>query len=194
MDNAVKSYTDSQIINRVMFANGFKVIPSGYWFCFIRSAEDLPDVFDDKCYLFKGRKFIEVAGCTTNPGSKGLKDYRRYNKNGTFVAKSNQWNYNLWRYGLHRGKMPALKQVTKIFGFRDNNRNKQSEEIGREVYGLYGINFHSVDYTLRPNFWRRLIGGWSVGCFVINSVNKYLIMLNKVKTQGSISMVLLKEW
>lgn len=192
--NNVKSYTDKQLLNRCSELENFNGFPKSYWLLFVRSNEDETDVFDDKVYLFKNEKFIKVTSCTTNPGNKGLKNYQLYNPNGTFVAKSDFWNYDVWRYGLHRGKMPALKQRLKIFGYRDNNRNGKSEEIGKVVSGFFGINFHTIDYKLRPGFFRRLIGGWSVGCFVLNRVTEYLYILDKLKNQKSVSMCLLKEF
>lgn len=193
-DNKVKPYTDKQLLDKVRSLNDFKFIPNKYWLLFVRSEEDTPNKFDDKCYLYHGEEFIMVTSCTTNAGISGLYNYQKYNLNGTFIAKSNVWNYEVWKYGLHRSKMPALRQVRAMIGFRDNNRNDKSEEIGDEVKGLYGINFHTVDYRLRPSFWRRLIGGWSVGCFVLNKVNDYLKILSYLRKQPSVSMCILKEF
>jgi len=194
-DNKVRNYTAAQLLAQVREVTGFNgIIPAGYWFIFVRSSEDAPDVYDDKGYLFKGDKFNTVFACTTNSGTTGLRNFIKYNALGTFVAKSNMWHHDLWSYGLHRGRMPALRQVNSIVGYRDNNRNNKAEELGKEVIGIYGINFHGVDYAMRPGFWRRLIGGWSVGCFVVPSVDRYLEILHKVKHQRRISMVLLKEF
>lgn len=193
-DNAVRGYTDKELLNRCKKTPGFVGFPKGYWLLFVRSEENLPNVFDDKVYMYKGTEFVMTTSCTTNAGATGLSNYERYNRKGTFVAKSDVWNYGLWKYGLHRSRMPALRQHRKITGFRDNNRNNQAEEIGNEVRGYYGINFHTVDYALRPSFWRRFIGGWSVGCFVVNNVSKYLQILEPLKNQESVSMCILKEF
>lgn len=193
-DNAVRSYSDKELLERVKGLSSFSGFPLDYWLLFVRSEENNPDVFDDKVYVYHGKTFVTTAGCTTNAGSKGLRNYERYNRKGTFVAKSDEWYYGLWRYGLHRRKMPALRQVRKILGYRDNNRNNQAEEIGKVVSGLYGINFHTVDYSLRPSFWRRWIGGWSVGCFVVNDVSEYLKILKLLKYQKNVDMVLIKEF
>lgn len=194
MKTNVKGYTDEQIIKKITSLDSFQYIPNEYFFVFIRSNENAPNVFDDKCYQFKGRQFIQVTSCTTNAGSKGLKNYQKYNPLGTFVAKSNEWYYGLWKYGLHRGRMPALKQIRKIKGYRDNNRNLKAESIGKIVSGYFGINFHTVDYRLRPNFILRFIGGWSVGCFVLNIVRVYLQMLDRVKNQTDVTCVLIDEF
>lgn len=195
-DIAVRNYTTKQLLDKVKSLDSYVFMPLGYWFCFVRSNEDTPDKFDDKCYLFFGEEFIAVTSCTTNPGIKGLKNYQRYNHNGTFVAKSNQWAYNVWQKGLHRGRMMALRQVRKVFGYRDNNRNNKAEEIGNVVHGYFGINFHCIDYALRPGFWGRLIGGWSVGCFVLNDVDTYLswFELFKINNQREFTYCLLDEF
>jgi len=194
MKSNVKSYSDSQLLRRVKSTNGFKGIPKGYWLLFVRSNENSPNTFDDKVYLYKGEVFIKVATCTTNAGLKALKNYKRQGLSGAFITKSDEWFYDIWKYGLHRGKMPALRQVGRIFGYRDNNDNNLAEEIGKLVSGYFGINFHTIDYNLRPNFFRRLIGGWSWGCFVVNKVSDYLFILNKLKPQKIVSFCLIKEF
>ena len=60
--------------------------------------------------------------------------------------------------------------------------------------GLIGINFHTVLYEKNLNFWRKLIGGWSVGCQVVNHVGRYYELLDKVKHQKYISYCLIKEF
>lgn len=194
-DNNVKNYTAKQLLDRVKSLPSFQYIPKTHWLLFVRSNEDGSDVFDDKCYLFRGEDFIMVSSCTTNPGAKGLKNYQRNSLLGTYVAKSDQWNYECWREGFHRNRMWALKQVRSILGYRDNNGDLKSDEIGAIQSGLYGINFHTVDYDLEPSFWRRFIGGWSVGCFVLNSVGKYISMMDRFKRDGvDVSMVIIKEF
>jgi hypothetical protein len=60
--------------------------------------------------------------------------------------------------------------------------------------GIIGINFHTVLYEKNLSFWRRFIGGWSVGCQVVNHVGKYYKMLNLMKRQKSVSYCLIKEF
>lgn len=190
----VRGYTASQLLNRVASLPSFKGFPKDFWLLGVQSNEDEPNVFDDKFYLFKEKRFIMVATGTTNAGTTGLRSYQKYNKNGTFVIKTNEWFYGLWKFGYHRGKMPALKQVRPILGYRDNNRDDKIDEVGKIVKGYYGINFHSVDYGLRPGFWRRLVGLWSVGCQVLNDINQYLSILTKVKNQESVTYCIIKEF
>lgn len=197
-DVKVKPYTDKELLNRMKSVDGFKAFPKGYFLCGVQSNEDTFNKFDDKMYLFHNDgsniKFIMVTSCTTNAGISGIYNYNKYNRKGVAVIKTNQWYYGLWSFGYHRGKMPALKQVGKIMLFRDNNKNKKIEEIGKKYTGYFGINFHTAIYGNRVGFFRRLIGGWSVGCQVLNKYNDYIKILNLVRFQNRISYVLLKEF
>lgn len=190
----VKGYSDEQLLNKVKSLPNFTKIPSDYWILGVQSEEDEYNVFDDKFYVFKGEKFIMVTSGTTNPGEFGLLNYHKYGQNGTFVIKSDYWFYDLWKFGYHKGKMPALKQNKPIIGYRDSNRNKKSEEMGKPVEGFFGINFHTVDYALKAGFWRKLIGGYSTGCQVVNDVSDYIQILDLVKNQTSTTYCIINEF
>lgn len=190
----VRNYKTQELLDRVSSLGSFKGFPPNYWILGVQSNEDTYNYFDDKFYLFKGKKFIAVVTGTTNAGTTGLMNYKRYNKNGVLVVKTDEWYHGLWKYGLHRGKMPALKQIRPIKYFRDWNRNKSIEEVGPVKEGIKGINFHTVLYQKNLSFIRKLIGGWSVGCQVINNVGRYYHILNKVKHQSSVTYCLVKEF
>tara|TARA_R110000796_G_scaffold118268_1_gene231705 strand:- start:160 stop:741 length:582 start_codon:yes stop_codon:yes gene_type:complete len=190
----VKSYSDVKLLNRVRKTEGFKGIPKDYWILGVQSNEDAYNQFDDKFYIWKGNKFVMVVEGTTNAGTTGLKNYSKYNSKGVAVIKTDEWYYDLWKYGLHRGRMPALKQIKKIKFYRDWNKNNKVEETGKLYESIIGINFHTVLYEKKLSFWRKLIGGWSVGCQVVNHVGKYYEVLGLVKNQSSVSYCLLKEW
>jgi len=192
----VRKYTDLELLNRVKSISTFKSIPEGYWILGVRSLEDTPNVFDDKFYLFKGEVFIMVISGTTNPGTPILEGgFLKYNKQGAAVVKSDEWYYNLWKYGLHQGKMPALLQLgNKIKVFRDGDKDKKSEEVGNITEGFYGINFHSNNYDLTSKIKKVEINGWSAGCQVSNDIQNYKKVIDLVKTQPSVSYCLIKEF
>jgi len=194
MKTNVRNYSDKELLNRVLSLPSCYGIPKNYWILGVQSNEDGYNIFDDKFYLFKGDKFISVVSGTTNAGTTGLKNYNRYNSKGVAVIKTNEWYYGLWKYGLHKGRMPALKQVKSIKYYRDWNKNNKIEELGKMFFGIIGINFHTVLYEKNLSFWRRLIGGWSVGCQVVNHVGKYYNILNKVKHQDNVDYCLIKEF
>jgi len=192
----VKNYTDKELLGKVKSLPSFKSIPSGYWILGVRSLEDIPNKFDDKFYLFKGEEFVMVLQGTTNPGTPILeKGYLKYNNVGAAVVKSNEWYYDVWKYGLHQGKMPALLQLgNSIKVYRDGDNDKKSEEIGKFIEGYYGINFHSNNYDLSTKLKKEDINGWSAGCQVSNDIPKYATLIQLVKSQSTVSYCLIKEF
>lgn len=189
----MKNYTDEQLLNRVKGLKSFIRIPNDYWILGVQSKEDKFNEFDDKFYLFKGEKFIMVTTGTTNAGLTGLKNYETYNSEGCAVIKTDEWYYTLWRPGLHKGKMRALKQYSAIKYYRDWNKNDKVEEIGKVREGVIGINFHTASY--QPyNVITRLIGGWSTGCQVANNTSDYYKILDYIGNQDVVSYCLIKEF
>ena len=192
----VKNYTTDQILDRVESLKSFKTIPLGYWIVGVRSEEDAPNKYDDKFYLFNGEQFVKVVTGTTNPGTPILEGgFLKYNKVGAAVVKSDEWYYNVWAYGLHQGKQPALRQVGNFIVYRDGDKDGKSEEIGAAIVGSgYGINFHSISNDLSVKKIGENIGGWSAGCQVINNVEQYSMIINMIKNQNRITYCLLKEF
>ena len=186
MKTKVRAYTDKQLLDKVKSLPGYKKIPKQRWILGVRSNEDIYNCYDDKFYEFEGERFIRVLTGTTNAGAGVLKGgFKKYNKKGCAVLKADEWYYNVWSYGLHRGKMPSLRQVgRKVKVHRDGNRNNKSEELGDYELGWYGINYHTNTYnfssaSLKVVNW--LIGHWSAGCQVINSREKYLEQIEYYK-------------
>lgn len=186
MSTKVRAYTDKELIDKVKSLNNFRKIPKQRWILGVRSNEDIYNTYDDKFYEFQGEKFIRVLTGTTNAGGGILKGgFLKYNKKGAAILKSDEWYYNVWSYGLHRGKMPSLKQIgRKVKIFRDGNKNKKAEEIGNYESGWYGINYHTNTYNwsisnLKIINW--IIGSWSAGCQVINDRQKYMEQMKYYK-------------
>ena len=192
----VRSFTDTEILERVKSLASFKTLPTGYWLVGIRSLEDETNKFDDKFYLFRDSEFITMTTGTTNPGAPVLQGgFVKYNKLGAAVVKSDEIYYDLWTYGLHLGKMPALKQVGNILVHRDGDKDGKSEELGVPIKGSgYGINFHAATYDTNFRGLQENIGNWSAGCQVVNDKQKHMQLINMIKNQRRISYVLLKEW
>ena len=192
----VKNYTTDQLLDRVESLKSFKTIPLGYWIVGVRSEEDAPNKYDDKFYLFNGEEFVKVVTGTTNPGTPILEGgFLKYNKVGAAVVKSDEWYYNVWAYGLHQGKQPALRQVGNFIVYRDGDKDNKSEEIGAPIVGSgYGINFHSISNDLSVKKIGENIGGWSAGCQVVNNVEQYRMIINMIKNQNRITYCLLKEF
>ncbi len=189
----IKSYTDIQLLNKVKSLPSFKGLPKGYWILGVQSQEDTFNVFDDKFYLFNNDKFVLVTSGTTNAGANGLLKYDDYNKEGVAVIKTNEWYYDVWKYGLHKGKVKALVQVRPFLIYRDGDKDKKVEEgISHPV--ICGINFHANTYDLDNKLVKEIIGGWSLGCQVINNTPKYLQFMEAVQKQKVVSYCILKEF
>lgn len=183
MRSNIQEYTDKQLLDKVKSLASFKKIPKGRWIIGVRSNEDETDRYDDKFYEYQGEEFIRVMSGTTNASSTILSGgFRRYNKIGTAILKANEWYYDVWQWGLHKGKMTALIQVgAKVKVHRDGNMNGKSEEIGKVYEGYYGINYHTNTYVFSLNSLKVvkwIIGGWSAGCQVINERAEYLEQMN----------------
>lgn len=190
----VRNYTDDELLYKVRQLPSFNGFPKDYWILGVQSNEDTYNEFDDKFYIFHGTRFVKVVTGTTNAGTTGLKHYDRYNSKGCAVIKTNEWYYGLWKYGYHRGRMPALRQIRPIKYFRDWNKNNKVEELGKVYEGLIGINFHTVLYQKKLSFIRKWIMGWSVGCQVVNHVGEYYKVLNLMKKQKDVSYCLIREF
>jgi hypothetical protein len=189
----VKSYTDKQLLDKVSSLPSFVEFPKDYWLLGIQSDEDKFNNFDDKFYLFKGKEFVLVSSGTTNAGKSAIEGFEKYNKLGVAVIKTDEWYYDLWKSGLHKGKMQALRQISPIKHYRDNNKNTKIEEIGEVYNKIIYCNFHTNSYNRWTKIKRAIIGGWSACCQVCNDPIKYYQILKLIGTQ-KVSYCLIKEF
>lgn len=200
----VKNYTDAQLLNRAKSLKSFKGFPKGYFIFGLQSIEDVFNTFDDKFYLFKNNgpeftkdinqiQFITVVTGTTNAGANALLKYDSYNREGFAVIKTDEWYYDVWQYGLHKGKMEALKQVKPFLISRDGDKDLKVEE-GKSLPVICGINFHLNSYDLDNETIKTIIGPWSLGCQVPNNAKKYVEIIKLVKPQKIVTYCLMKEF
>lgn len=192
--NNVRNYTNKQLLDKASSLPSFSGFPDDYWILGVQSDEDKFDTFDDKFYLFKGKEFILVTSGTTNAGKSAMFGYEKYNKLGVAVIKTNEWYGGVWRSGLHKGKMRALRQIKPIKHYRDNNKNTKIEEIGEMYTNIIFCNFHTNDYNPLTKLIKWVIGGWSACCQVCNIPVDYYRILDLCKNQESVSYCLLKEF
>jgi len=189
----VRNYTDNQLLAKVKSLSSFKSIPQGYWILGVQSQEDVFNTFDDKFYLFKGEEFVLVTSGTTNAGKNGMISYESQNKQGVAVLKTNEWYYDVWKYGLHKGKMRALKQVRPFLISRDGDKDEKIEE-NNSLQVICGINFHANTYDLDNKVIREIIGAWSLGCQVVNDTPKYVKFMDLLQPQKIVTYCLIKEF
>lgn len=179
----VRSYTNDQLLARVKSLPNYLYIPTDVWILGVRSNEDLTDVFDDKFYVFRGSEFLMVTSGTTN---KGLK--------GSAVMCADMWHYELYKYGLHKGKMKALKQMKSVCYHRDFDKDGKTDEDGICYNGLIGLNFHGSTYVEGSKHVATKIGGWSEGCQVCNKNEDYEKIIRLVKNQANVTYCLINEF
>lgn len=197
-DVSIKEYNAKQLIKRVSSMIDFKEIPEGYWIIGVRNPHDSIDKFDDMFYLMKGKSIVMKTTGTTNPGLRVLRGgFRKYNNDGAAVLESDRIYYNVWKYGLHLGYMPALRQRgAEVTVWRDGDMDGKSEQIGKRTTGWYGINFHTATKSYLSRIIKATIGGWSAGCQVCNNTEEYMKIINTVKEskQPFVTYCLLKEF
>ena len=117
------------------------------------------NVFDDTMtmsYKVNGQWVFKQWACTTDPGTKGVKEFH----NAAGVARLVEGQYRgSHTLGLHQGKYEALKQAKPVKVYRDANKDMTYDE-SKIQEGVFGINIHKagVDSTYVEN--------WSEGCQV----------------------------
>lgn len=191
----VRGYKDSELLNFAESLPSFKYVPDNYWIYGVMSKENTPDVFDDKFYLFKKRKFIMVLPGTANSGLYGLKNFFKWEKRGVAQVKPNEWYYDVWKRGLHNGKVEALRQVGPFKVIRDNNGNDVAGDVLEWSWeSNRGLNFHPNTYNLRTKVLRWIIGKWSVGCAVVNDIPKYVKLMSITQPQNLFTYCLVEEF
>lgn len=179
----VRKYTDKELLTRVKALPSFVKVPENYWLLGVRSIDDETDKFDDKFYLWKGEQFIMVTTGTTN---KGLK--------GTAVMMDDNWMYNSYRYGLHRGKMKAIRQVKGVPYYRDKNFDGKTNQLGQVYNDLIYMNIHGATYIEGSDQILNKIGPWSEGCQVLNNNDHFEKIVELVRPQKIVTYCLIKEF
>ena len=190
-------YTSEQLITRAEQCEGFVKIPSNYWIACVRRNQDdqKPNEFNDTFYLMKGNNIVKETTCTTTAGLPALQGgFKKYNSKGAAVVCSNIWMNDCFSYGLHAGKMPALRQVKEIYTTRDGNGNSIAEEYGERYKGMWYTNIHAATYNKHDKLLRKLIGNWSYGCIVLNYRPDYNEIIELTREQKSVSVIILKEF
>lgn len=201
MKTKVKNYTDKQLIQRMKSLDSFLYVPKGLHIIAVRSEADTPDVYDDKLYMFIGEKFVGVMPCTTNSGSYGLLNYFKWNSKGTAIIKFDEVYYNAFmksdgkRVRHHNGKVQCLRQIAPLKYYRDRNKDLKVDECGEIYEGNAATNIHPNSYKYRTGIRSWLIGGWSVGCIVVNDLTKYWqLLMAKAVYNEAITLTGLKEF
>ena len=144
------------------------------------TGQKVTNAFDDKLtlsYKENGEwKFKEWMN-TTDPGTKGVKEYH----NAAGVARLVEGQYiDSHAIGKHQGKYEALKQARAVKVYRDANRDMTYDETKIQE-GIFGINIHKagVDSTYVEN--------WSEGCQVFKRAadfEEFMAIVRKAAAAG----------
>lgn len=161
-------------VREVALKKGYQWLP--FQLVNIRSIADNPNQFDDLLGIVNNGEVIWHTG-TTNPGVHWLKNF--LNPKGTAVLAEGQ-HLNAWVIGKHKGQQEALVQYAPLPVYRDNNKNDKSEQMGKPIYGQYGINIHRAN----PNVISKIIDKWSAGCQVRNNPKEHEEFMNLCKNSG----------
>ncbi len=145
------------------------------------TGKKVTNAFDDKITLSYQENGVWVYKewmNTTDPGTKGVKEYH----NAAGVARLVPGQYvDSHALGLHQGKYEALKQFGKVKVYRDADRDMNySEDKIQE--GVFGINIHKAgaDSTYVEN--------WSEGCQVFKRAadfEEFMSIVRKSKAAGN---------
>jgi hypothetical protein len=139
------------------------------------------NAFDDKItvsYQVGGEWVYKEWMNTTDPGTKGVKEYH----NAAGVARLVPGQYiNSHGLGLHQGKYEALKQFGKVKVFRDDNRDMNYDETKIQE-GIFGINIHKAGAN------STYVENWSEGCQVFKRAadfEEFMVIARKAASVGN---------
>jgi hypothetical protein len=138
------------------------------------TGKKVTNLFDDwltVSYKIKGVWYFHIWEATTDPGTKGVKEFH----NAAGVARLVPGQYRgSHQIGLHQGKYEALKQKSPVKVYRDANKDATYDETKIEE-GIFGINVHKAgaDSTYVEN--------WSEGCQVFKRERSFLEFMELCK-------------
>jgi hypothetical protein len=110
------------------------------------------------------------------------------------VMLADMWHYEVYKYGLHRGKMPALRQIKSIPNTRDFDKDGKTDVVGNVFTDIIYMNFHGSTYNFGSSNVSPKIGGWSEGCQVVQKNADYERIIKLVKNQHVVSYCLINEF
>lgn len=143
------------------------------------SGTKVTNIFDDwmtLSYKENGEWKFYQWNCTTDPGTKAVKEFHAANGVARVVPGQYRGSHMV---GLHQGKYEALKQQKPVKVYRDANKDMNFDETKIEE-GIFGINIHHSSATGTSTY----VENWSEGCQVfanINDFNTFMDICRKAK-------------
>lgn len=126
------------------------------------------NLFDDTItisYKVNGIWESYCWACTTDPGTKAVKQFK--NPNGVARLIPNQYRGS-YIIRLHQGKYEALCQQKNVKVWRDINKDMTFDSVKLDE-GLFGINIHKSN----PKSESQYVENWSEGCQVFKRVKDF---------------------
>lgn len=164
----MSTLTNGKKLIKLMADKGFKVRALNI--VYLRGAdtdtwepiENTPDLWNDvRCVVRNTGEVILSNLATVEPG----RYYTRYpmNPDGAFRIAADYQHLDGWCLGQHFGR-PALEQVGQLFGYRDGNKNAQSEKPEAQyIPSESKVNQHGCNGKDAALY---SIDHWSAGCLV----------------------------
>ena len=144
------------------------------------TGKKVTNAFDDRIsvsYKVGGEWVYKEWVNTTDPGTKGVKEYH----NAAGVARLVPGQYIDSHFlGKHQGKYEALKQVGKVKVYRDANRDMTYDETSIQE-GVFGINIHKAGAN------SKYVENWSEGCQVFKRAadfEEFMTIARKSASKG----------
>ncbi len=185
----IKNYTAEQLESR-MLSLGMQIPDFGI--IGVRSAESVPNKFDDSMYtLAAHKKILGPHWCTTNPGNDYL--LAPLNPKGAAILVADKQYVNCFKLGLHKGK-DALIQCGDLLVYRDNDKDIYAEELGVPIVAKPECR---IDIHQANEKWTSvIIGKWSAGCQVVANPIEYAQLLKSCRdtSKSFFTYTLLKEF
>ena len=139
------------------------------------------NLFDDTmtlCCMAGDELTFFAWQCTTDPGTKGVKEF--HNPGGVARLMPGQYR-GAYALGMHQGKYEALCQVKPVKVWRDINKDMVYDEVKADT-GIFGINIHHAGEN------STYVENWSEGCQVFKAIadfNMFLAIVKKFKAQNA---------
>ena len=145
------------------------------------TGKKVTNAFDDRIsvsYKVGGEWVYKEWMNTTDPGTKGVKEYH----NAAGVARLVPGQYIDSHFlGKHQGKYEALKQGGKVKVYRDDNRDMTYDETKIQE-GVFGINIHKAGAN------STYVENWSEGCQVFKKAadfEAFMTIVRKSVAEGN---------
>ena len=138
----------------------------------VNKVTNLFDDFLTLSYKHNGAWVFKQWAATTDPGTKGVKEFHNAAGVARLVAGQYRGSHAI---GLHQGKYEALKQAKNVKVYRDANKDMTYDE-SKIQEGVFGINIHKAgaDSTYVEN--------WSEGCQVFKKsadFDEFMVIVKK---------------